>query len=632
MKHQILSVTLLFLALFAAACSTPTPTEQVELPLLPTPDVPSLSEVDDAISKWENSNTTDYFLEADERNQSEQWTIRMVVKDNMIRAAQRIDLDTEGNWGEPYTISKEQAQAYKVESLFDRIREDAAGNGPSLFNMITTFDEQLGYPLYTHAEALPSYTSEDSLELNRQHSYDLTVEVKPLLEDTFGADQEPILTLIRNDGPEALCENLRVFPDSSSIFVDNCSNDFWQIPTPDSRMERLNEFRSKFSKLDDERTQDDQTEHLIISGTGTGTPDQATLDEAWQLAAELHDILSFPTGLGMVMAYTYDGNFFGFDLFNKTVLPSQFTKQGDLRGAVLTSSGDLLAFSDDDGLNVFELKSQSTTNLLPPPEGGYYLPRSWSETGRLHVTHLPEEENGEIRHGWISLAEPAWHDLPLPDGIQGYGCDTGAAWSPDGEELAITGLNYGDLCNTNPGLAIVDLGSNSAQVVIAPTINSSQEEGTITAGAHTPSWSPDGSWIAFGLDQDATETDNFPTRLYRAHPDGSNLTPLTSNSQGSATNPVWALDGSLYYGLSGAASDQNALYHYLPEDNSHILLMPGAGVHPLSISPDGEFLLYEQNNVLKIWRIQLGETIAEIPGEEDKYPSFSGWILVTSDQ
>jgi hypothetical protein len=632
-KFELLSVTLLCLAFFAVACSTPTPTEEVELPSLPTPEVPPISEIDAAIEKWENSSTTDYYIEADERNQDEQWMIRLVIADDMIRVAQRLDLDAEGNWGEPYSISKQEAEAYRVESLFERIREDATGNGPSQFNMITAFDNELGHPLYTHAEALPSYTAEDTLELNRQHSYDLAVGVKQLLEDTFGADQEPVFTFIRNDGAEALCENLRIYQDSSSIFVDDCRNDFWQIPTPESRMAGLDELRSKFASLDDQRTEDDQIQHLMISGTGVGNPDQDTVDQAWQLAAELHEILSVPTGLGMVMSYTYDGNFFGFDLFNMLTLPSQFTKRGDLRGAVLTPDGDLLAFSEDDGLNVFELKTQSTTNLLLPPDGGYYLPRSWSNTGRLHVALHPEDENEPTRHGWISIEDPTWHDLPTPEGVRGFGCDTGAAWSPDGDKLALTGLDYGDSCNTSPGLTIVDLFSNTAQVVIASTINTSETEGeTLIAGAHTPAWSPDGTWIAFGLDQNATEADNFPTRLYRAHPDGSNLTPLTNNSQGSAAYPVWAQDGSLYYGLSGAAADQNGLYQYLPEDNTHVLLLPGAGIQPLSISPDGEFLLYEQDQFLRIWRIRLGETVAEITGEEEIHPSFSGWILIEKDQ
>jgi hypothetical protein len=53
---------------------------------------------------------------------------------------------------------------------------------------------------------------------------------------------------------------------------------------------------------------------------------------------------------------------------------------------------------------------------------------------------------------------------------------------------------------------------------------------------------------------------------------------------------------------------------------------------PISISPDAEFLLYTQNLGLKVWRVRLQETVAEITGEEDRQPTYSGWIVVESDQ
>jgi hypothetical protein len=95
---------------------------------------------------------------------------------------------------------------------------------------------------------------------------------------------------------------------------------------------------------------------------------------------------------------------------------------------------------------------------------------------------------------------------------------------------------------------------------------------------------------------------------------------------------VWAQDGSLFYGLSGADAELDGLYHYLPAENTHTLLLPGPGIHPLSVSPDDEFLLYEQDGSLKIWRVQLMETIAEITGNEDQQPTFSGWIDISREQ
>ncbi|UCE00331.1 MAG: PD40 domain-containing protein [Chloroflexota bacterium] len=631
MKIRIITVFLFVVAIVLVACESPTPTVEVQLPALPTPDVPLIQEIDESIDIWEGSGTTDYFIVVNERNQEEEWQVKMIVSDGDIRTAQRLDFDDEGNLGDPRSIPHEDARAYTVDSLLQRVRQDSLGQGPSLYNLKTSFENTLGFPQFVHAEALPSYTEDGTLELNRRYSYDLNIEVKALMENTFGTAKEPILTLIRSDGPSAWCDTLRIFPDGTSIYLDDCRNEFWQIPTPDSRMLLLEELRTSFGDFDELLTDNNQTRHLRIQGTGSGGPDEAIVEEAWLLASELQEILSEPVGLGLVMGYTYGGEFLGFDVFNKRTLPSQLNKSGELRGALLAPDGDWLAFSDDEGLNVFDVQNQSVELLLPAPEDGYYLPRSWSNSGKLLVTLISESEM--LPHGWISLEEREWHELPLPEGKSGYGCDTGAVWSSEGDLIAITGLEYGTPCNSSPGLTVVSIPDQNAEVVVAPILDPFQEDDSqITAGAHTPAWSPDDSWIAFGLDQEPTEAANFPTRIYRVHPDGSNLTPLTSNSQGYATHPVWAKDGSLYYGLSGAGADVDGLYQYLPSENSRVLLLPGTGIHPLSISPDGEFLVFEQAQALNIWRVRLQETIAQITSDEEKVPGFAGWIQMEQSQ
>lgn len=631
--YQTIAV-LVILTVLVAACSTPpTPTEQVELPPIPTADVPPLSEIDAAIERWEKSNNSSYFSEVDERTQDEHWKIRLQVADNLIRAAQRVDMSPEGEWGEPISLPLEDAQAYTVDAILQRIREDALGLGQVQYNMKAVFNSADGHPLAVLAEALPSYTNEGNLVLNRQHNYELTMSIEPLIEDTLGIGKDQIYSMIRSGGPEAWCDNLRIFSDRSSIYSDDCRKDFLQMTVPESRMALLDELRSSFASFDDIRTDNGTSRRLRISGTGRGTPDAATIEQAWQFAGGLYDILAKPIGLGLLMSYTSQGEFFGFDLFNKSPLPSQLPKSGPIRGARLTTDGRILAFSDDMGLNLYDIDQPETTQLLPIPEDGYYLPREWSGSNQLLVTLVPGSESEPLQHGWLSLEEKIWLPMPTPAGVRGYGCDTGTSWSPEGDTLAITGLEYGTPCNTSPGLTVADVSSGTAQVLIAPTVSSGDQEGNmLIAGAHTPAWSPDGTWIAFGLDQDATEPMTFPTRLYRVHPDGSNLTPLTGNTIGTATHPVWAEDNTLYYGLSGAGADVDGLYHYLPTENTRTLLTPGSGIHPLSISPDGEFLVYEQDQSLKIWQIGLMETIAEIPGVEGAYPSFAGWVLLEGDQ
>jgi WD40 repeat protein len=623
----------LLLAILAVACSSPTPTAEPELPSLPTPEVPPISEIDDAIERWKNSNLTDYFAESEERDQDELWKIRILVTDGLIRSAQRVELDGDGQWGEPFSIPRDEAREYTVESVFQRIRDDALGKGSAPLNMKVIFDQTLGYPILVSAEPLPSYNDEGHLVLNRQHSYDLTMEVKALLENTYGANQQPIYSLIRGGGPEAWCDNLRILSDSTSIYADDCRNDFLRLEVPESLLARLDDLRSSFTSLEDLRSDGEQFERLIIVGTGEGIPDDLTLENAWDLSDELHEFLSQRIGLGIVLSYIYDGELVGFEVYNKISLPSQLPTSGDLLGARHTLDGILLAISDDLGFSVLNIQTQQKTHFLSPLESGYYMPRTLSITSRLLISSVTENDSDPIQHGWVSLKDQTFNELPIPEDASGYGCDTGAAWSPDASKVAITGLGYGEPCNISPGLTVAELSLGTAQTSVSPMIDTGEgDESTVIAGAYTPTWSPDGTWIAFGLDQDATDEFTFPTRLYRVHPDGTNLTPLTSNIQGKATHPVWAQDDSLYYGLSGEGADQDGLYHYLPAENTHVLLISGSGIHPLSISPDGEFLLYEQDQVLKIWQFRLGETIAEIEGEEDIHPIFVGWLLTENER
>ena len=633
MKVYFSLIVCLLIAIIAVACSSPTPTAEPELPSLPTPDVPPISDIDAALERWQDSGLTQYYAESEQLTQDENWKIRIIVSDGLIRTAQRIELDSDGKWGEPFSIPRDEAQDYTVESIFQRIRNDALGEGSAPLNMKAIFDQSLGYPIVVNAEALPSYNEEGNLVLNRQHSYDIVMEVKPLLEDTYGANQEPIYSFIRGGGPEAWCDNLRILPDSTSIYADDCRNDFLRLEVPDSLLARLDDLRSSFLNLDDLRSENEQFERLIIVGTGEGIPEDSTREKAWELADELHGFLSQPIGLGLVLSYIYDGELVGFDVFNKTTLPSQLPTSGDLLGARHKIDGTLMAISDEMGFSVLNTQSQQRTHFLSPPESGYYMPRALSNTDRLLISSVPEKEDEPIQHGWVSLEDQIFFNLPAPDEDSGYGCDTGTAWSPEADNVAITGLGYGESCNISPGLTVADLTRGTAQTIIAPLIDTGQgDESTQPAGAYTPAWSPDGTWIAFGLDQDATDVLTFPTRLYRVHPDGTNLTPLTNNTQGKATHPVWAPDDSLYYGLSGEGADQDGLYHYLPADNAHVLLIPGSGIHPLSISPDGEFLLYEQDQALKIWQFRLGETIAEIKGQEDIQPLFVGWLLTENER
>ena len=108
-------------------------------------------------------------------------------------------------------------------------------------------------------------------------------------------------------------------------------------------------------------------------------------------------------------------------------------------------------------------------------------------------------------------------------GLQEEAADS-MAWSPDGSELAVTLFN-------EPGptqIALVPLGSTAHQLSRVLT--------DLAGGALDPTWTPDGSWLAFaGRTAEAVE-------IYAVQPDGTSLTPLT-NDGALARSPAWSPDG-----------------------------------------------------------------------------------------
>lgn len=627
MKPLRLFLILCAFVVSVVACSEIKTTPDQEVLLLPTAKVPPIAEIDSAIARWGNSHTARYFVELDEQTQEKRWIVRLIVADGVIRTAQRLVMDADGNWGEPMNLAPEEAQAYTVDAILERVRKDALGNGPAPVDLEAFFDPSLGYPNAVHAEALPVYTEDGNLLLDRQYSYDLAVKVKALLEDTFVVDKDPIFTYIQSGGLQASCDTSRIFPDGSAAYTDDCRGKAFQLTLPTSLQAALDSLRSSFASLDDLRVESDQAKRLIILGTGEGTPDAANSDAAWALANEIHEILSEPLGLGLTMVYLSNGDLIGFDVLNKNLIPADLRASGKLHGALLSPDGKALAYSDDRGLSILELGTGKVTSILNITEGGYYLPRAWSGSNNILVTKVSNTGGELSEHGWVSTEEKVWRTLPLPESTTSYGCDNGVAWSPTSTQLAISGLGYAHPCNMSPGLTVVDIQAGTAQRIVAPAIKIGDESGgTVTAGAHSPAWSMDGAWIAFGLDQDALAPLTFPTRLYRVRPDGSDLTPITNNSQGIAAYPLWASDGSLYYSLSGESAETDGIYHYIPAENRHDLIIPGSNIIPLSISTDGEFLVYAEDGMLRIWSFRLGEVYGEVSGQDGVTPSFVGWV------
>jgi Tol biopolymer transport system component len=149
------------------------------------------------------------------------------------------------------------------------------------------------------------------------------------------------------------------------------------------------------------------------------------------------------------------------------------------------------------------------------------------------------------------------------------------------------------------------------------------------AEVRSPSWSADGDWIVF-IQIESPILEGAASRIHLVRPDGSDLTAITTADSDSTTHaPIWAPDGSLYYGLSGVSDEPTGIYRYDLDAQSHTLIIAGNQISPLRFSPDGELLLYRKTgfNGLKVW-IFAEQQAVEIPATQaNTWVKFVGWVV-----
>jgi Tol biopolymer transport system component len=189
--------------------------------------------------------------------------------------------------------------------------------------------------------------------------------------------------------------------------------------------------------------------------------------------------------------------------------------------------------TDDQGQSQTRLtNSQSTIldnndwNLRPTfsPDGQFIAFVS-DRTTALPTLWLMNAADGSGRH---ALAAP---------GLQQDDVDA-LAWSPDGSQLAVTLFN-------EPGpteIALVPMNSTPGNRQLSQVISS------LPPGSFDPSWSPDGSWLAFAAHDGAS------VEIYAAQADGSAVTRLTSDGL-LARSPAWSPDGGHIAYLANKTGD-----------------------------------------------------------------------------
>lgn len=573
----------LFLTLILSACSQPTPT----VPPLPTPDTPSILEINTAIERWESGNNQRYFVEAEEEDDLGKRLIRVVVDGGEVRAAQRLDYLT-GKYGPPIALDQSIAQNYTVDALLQRIRLDAIGEGPAPMDMLAIFDPLSGFPSVVETNALPSYNDSGKLVLNREYSYTLGVKVGVLIEDETGLTKELLFKLSRSGGPEAWCDTLRIFTDGTSIYSDDCRQILLQLRPPVEKRNELEDLAAEFGPVEQVQTTETFIQEFTLVGSGVGEPDSETLDTIWSLADELHSLLSKPIGAGITLLYTEGLELIGLDMRTFLTQPASLDISDPLYGVRVSPETGLIIYGDGSGLRWFDSKSGEEGLQLPKPSGGYYEPLSFTIGDTILVALSVDGSAPQL--GWSTRADREFTTLPDPPGAEKF-CDlSSTAGSPNQRQFLIGG-SADNACTGPAGLWLVDLDGNTVNPVVSDLGGSAGEENLIRS-AVDPAWSGDGTWIAVGLQGFAQDGDP-PTRLYLVKPDGSELTLISENQSGHARNPTWSANGSkIFYSLDGGADHPAGIYQYDLGSSENQLLIAGDDLAPLSVSPAGEFLAF----------------------------------------
>jgi Tol biopolymer transport system component len=185
------------------------------------------------------------------------------------------------------------------------------------------------------------------------------------------------------------------------------------------------------------------------------------------------------------------------------------------------------------------------------------------------------------------------------------------SWSPDGSEIAFGTSGNGGIPGQSVGRAFIEIIKPDGSALQALTDPPQGAEDT------SPTWSPDGSMLAFVR---LTDQDGF--QIYTIHRDGTAATQVTS-TPGFKSHPVWSPDGRTIAFQETLQGEPSQIYSVAIDGGTATKLTDAAGNSTNPVWIDGGTRLayeYQEGSTNEIRTMDPDGSNVETVASSDKPP------------
>jgi hypothetical protein len=307
-----------------------------------------------------------------------------------------------------------------------------------------------------------------------------------------------------------------------------------------------------------------------------------------------------------------------------------------INGASISPDFEMLAYANGSLLNIINIETGEQIGEIGGESGETVIPRGYSpiSTSQYSQLLIRRDTPDASTFGIIDFTPDfSWQSLPEPPNTDHYGCDTGSAWSPNGDRILITGLGYGMNCNVNPGVTLFSLRRGMTFSIFEQELSKGLTgKEMIIGGARTPAWAPDGKSMFVSIEDETVAPLQFVSRIYQIDETGTTANRITNNNRGVAAYPVMVDTNILLYSITGDSPQTDGIYIHNLTDGIITLEEKGAGLCPLALSMKEHLLLYgrtcnEYSQTYELRVKTLGENSSKVLARsKDGLPiSYLGW-------